>query len=81
MGDIVSNDQMEAAKKLRRFISKYFENKDLVLMGGYAQGQDPDLDKALSLWSDITKFLHQDEKETCEFNESVKKLIDLTSIA
>lgn len=80
MGDIVSNDHMEAAKKLRRFISKYFENKDLVLMGGYAQGQDPDLDKALSLWSDITKFLHQDEKETCEFNESVKKLIDLTSI-
>ena len=80
MGDIVSYDHMEAAKKLRRFISKYFENKDLVLMGGYAQGQDPDLDKALSLWSDITKFLHQDEKETCEFNDSVKKLIDLTSI-
>ena len=80
MGDIVSDAHVGAAKKLRRYISKYFENKDLVLMGGYAQGQDPDLDKALTIWPDIIKFLHQDDKESCEFNDSVKELIDLTSI-
>tara|TARA_B100000902_G_scaffold399339_1_gene469700 strand:- start:1270 stop:2628 length:1359 start_codon:yes stop_codon:yes gene_type:complete len=77
MGDLVSEDHLEAAKNLRRYISKYFENKDLVLMGGYSQGQDPDLDKALSLWPDITKFLHQDENEVCEFKVSIKKLVDL----
>ena len=47
-------------------------------MGGYSHGQDPDLDKALALWPDIIKFLHQDEREVCEFNDSKQKLIDLT---
>lgn len=80
MGDLVSQDHLGAAKNLRRYISKYFENKDLVLMGGYSQGQDPDLDRALSLWPNITKFLHQDENEVCEFKESTQNLIDLVGI-
>lgn len=78
MGDLVSKDHLSAAQNLRRYISKYFENKDLVLMGGYSHGQDPDLDKALALWPDIIKFLHQDEREICEFKDSKQKLIDLT---
>ena len=49
-------------------------------MGGYSQGQDPDLDRALSLWPNITKFLHQDENEVCEFKESTQNLIDLVGI-
>ena len=80
MGDLVSKDHLGAAKNLRRYISKYFENKHLVLMGGYSQGQDPDLDRALSLWPDITKFLHQDENELCEFKESTQNLIELVGI-
>ncbi len=80
MGELVSKDHLGAAKNLRRYISKYFENKDLVLMGGYSQGQDSDLDRALSLWPDITKFLHQDENEVCDFKESTQNLIDLVGI-
>ena len=63
MNDIVGEKQQNNAQTLRRYISKYNENRDLVLMGGYVQGQDPDLDKALALWPEIIKFLQQGEEE------------------
>lgn len=74
MNDIVEPTYQKNAQILRRYISKYYENRDLVLMGGYVQGQDPDLDKALALWPEITKFLQQDEKEICRFDTSQKQL-------
>ena len=46
-------------------------------MGGYVQGQDPDLDKALALLPEITKFLQQDENEICRLNSSQKQLKEL----
>ena len=53
MNDIVSQPQQKNAQILRKYLSKYNENRDLVLMGGYVQGQDPDLDQALALWPEI----------------------------
>ncbi len=77
MNDIVEPMYQNNAQILRRYISKYYENRDLVLMGGYVQGQDPDLDKALALWPEITKFLQQDENEICRFDSSQKQLKEL----
>ena len=77
MNDIVEPTYQKNAQILRRYISKYYENRDLVLMGGYVQGQDLDLDKALALWPEITKFLQQDENEICRFDSSQKQLKEL----
>ena len=77
MNDIVSTTQQFNAQTLRKYISKYFENRDLVLMGGYAQGQDPDLDKALNLWPEIVKFLQQNENEVCNFETSGTQLSEI----
>ena len=77
MNNIVSQPQQKNAQTLRKYLSKYNENKDLVLMGGYVQGQDPDLDQALALWPEILKFLHQDENEVCDFETSHDQLSKL----
>ena len=77
MNNIVSQPQQKNAQTLRKYLSKYNENKDLVLMGGYVQGQDPDLDQALALWPEILKFLHQDENEVCDFETSHYQLSKL----
>ena len=77
MNNIVSQPQQKNAQTLRKYLSKYNENKDLVLMGGYVQGQDPDLDQALALWPEILKFLHQDETEVCDFEKSHDQLSKL----
>ena len=80
MNDIVSQPQQKNAQTLRKYLSKYNENKDLVLMGGYVQGQDPDLDQALALWPEILKFLHQDENEVCDFETSHDQLSKLLGV-
>ena len=80
MNDIVSQPQQKNAQILRKYLSKYNENRDLVLMGGYVQGQDPDLDQALALWPEILKFLHQDENEVCDFDASHDQLAKLLGV-
>ena len=40
MTDIVDPDLIKSSQILRKYISKYNENRDLILMGGYVQGQD-----------------------------------------
>jgi len=77
MTDIVDDEQIKNSKRLRRLISKYQENKDLVLMGGYVQGQDQDLDTALGLWTDILTFLQQEQSEGNSYESACTSLSQL----
>ena len=77
MTDIVSPEQNRNANILRKYISKYYENKDLILMGGYVQGQDQDLDVAMQLWPSIVEFLKQEDGELASFSESEEYLKNL----
>ena len=80
MTDIVSTQHQKNAQILRKYLSKYNENRDLVLMGGYVQGQDHDLDQALALWPEISKFLQQSENEICDFDKSHDQLAKLIGV-
>ena len=64
MSEIVTPQQTEDAVMFRRLVSIYLENRDLILMGGYSQGQDPDLDVAVQLWPKLMSHIQQpyDEK-------------------
>ena len=59
MNDIVGPDQIQAAQYFRRLISLYIENRDLILMGGYAPGQDQDLDLAVQIWPKLMAHIQQ----------------------
>ena len=75
MSDIISPRQQAAAIRFRRLVSLYLENRDLMLMGGYQAGQDPELDLAVSLWPNLTAFIKQAPNESASFAESQKALI------
>ena len=78
MNDLCSKEHSVSARKLRKLISIYQENQDLLLMGGYIQGQDADLDMAVQLWPKIVSFLHQDQSESFSFSQTeelLKKLL------
>ena len=80
MTDIVSAEHSENSQILRKYISKYYENRDLILMGGYVQGQDPDLDTAMQLWPSIVEFLQQEDGELASYEDSVLELKKLIGI-
>ena len=79
MIDLISTEQAENAQKLRKLISIYQENQDLLLMGGYVQGQDADLDQAVQKWPDIVKFLHQDKHAKISFADANKMMSELVA--
>jgi flagellum-specific ATP synthase len=77
MDELCSQNHLDNARKLRKLISIYQENQDLLLMGGYIQGQDADLDLAVNLWPKIVSFLHQDKSDSFSFHETEQLLSKL----
>jgi flagellum-specific ATP synthase len=53
------------------------ENRDLMLMGGYAAGQDPELDLAIALWPKITAYIAQQANEPADYAACKQNLIEL----
>ena len=62
MNEIVDENHIGASIKFRELVTTYSENKDLLMMGGYTQGQDPVLDQAIAAWPKITEFIKQKSK-------------------
>ena len=77
MHDLASTAQREAASLFRRLSALYLENRDLILMGGYSQGQDADLDLAIKLWPHLTAHIHQPFDTKAVFDEAVTALLAL----
>ena len=77
MTDIVDPELIKNSQILKKYISKYNENRDLILMGGYVQGQDLDLDQAMQIWPNILQFLQQEDEEKCYFDKSAELLKNL----
>jgi flagellum-specific ATP synthase len=74
MSDIVTPDHARAAANLKRLWSAYEENRDLVLMGAYRDGGDPQLDEAIARRSEILDFVRQGQKERFDYTSSVLQL-------
>ncbi|MBM7555339.1 flagellar protein export ATPase FliI [Halanaerobacter jeridensis] len=79
MKDVTTEQHQEAANKLRETLATYEESKDLVNIGAYEEGSDPDLDYALSKLDQIYDFLQQGVKEKSSYEETVQHLIDIFS--
>ena len=77
MNEIVDNKHIEASIKFRQLVTTYNENKDLLMMGGYTQGQDQTLDQAISLWPKITEFIKQQENKKESFSSSSTELMEV----
>ena len=77
MTEIVSEEHITSSQMFRKLTSLYFENRDLLLMGGYSAGQDPDLDLAVQLWPQLLSLIQQPQTEKADFSSSSAALISL----
>ena len=77
MNEIIDETHIEYARVFRKLITLYLENRDLILMGGYTQGKDPDLDLAVSLWPNLTAHIRQLEGTPSTFQDSKEALLKL----
>jgi flagellum-specific ATP synthase len=74
MKEIVTPEHREWAAKMIKTLAVYREAEDLINIGAYADGSDPEIDFAKKMIGKMNAFLQQgmDEKET--FEESLRAL-------
>ena len=74
MVEVTSVEHQELAAKLRSALAAYTEAEDLINIGAYAHGSNPEIDEAIKLHPRITAFLQQGVNERSDFSETLAQL-------
>ena len=75
--EIADETWRDRIRKLKRLLSAYTSNRDLIAIGAYQRGNDPLVDDALALWPQILQFLGQDVAESADVEASRNALARL----
>ncbi|MEC9282151.1 MAG: FliI/YscN family ATPase [Bdellovibrionota bacterium] len=74
MNNIVDAQHMKNAMRLKEMLATYREAEDLINIGAYQQGTNPQIDQAINLYPSIIQFLKQGMGESTDFEHSVQIL-------
>ncbi len=77
MNEITDQKHQDYSKLFKKYLSLYFENRDLFLMGGYESGQDEEIDTAINLWPKLKEHIEQSENIEANFEQSKDNLIKI----
>ncbi len=69
---------MQAAL-LRRLMAVYARSEDLVRIGAYKPGSDPELDRALRAREAMRTFMTQDSKERNRLGDCIRRLAEVAA--
>ncbi len=81
MKDVVSDEHLQAADRVRHLLSAYQQSEDLISLGAYQSGSNPRTDVAIRLREPILKYLCQTVSQRVSFSDSVNQLRQLARLA
>ena len=74
MPNITGPDHLRSAQRLRHLYSRYQQSRDLISVGAYVTGSDPETDAAIERLPAIRQFLQQDLRESVNVATSIAQL-------
>lgn len=74
MSQIAAREHKQLAGKLKNVLATYNEAEDLINIGAYKSGSNPEIDYAINKIQAVNEFLKQDVDERFSFEETVKML-------
>ncbi len=77
MPKIADAVQLGHAREVKRMFGRQMRSRDLVAMGAYSPGSDPELDTALRVWPRVSAFLQQGPEDVLDQNASLAQLTAL----
>ncbi len=80
MAHFAGEAQQQLIARFRRVYSTYQQNKDLVAVGAYQPGSNPELDEAIDSWPAILEFLHQPADRCVTAEHSLAALAELFDV-
>ena len=77
MPQVVSEEHLMQARRVRQVYSTYQQNKDLITLGAYTRGTDPRVDLAINAEPAINALLQQGMKQVLPYDESLASMAQL----
>lgn len=79
MQQVTSEEHRDIAEQLRQLWAIYEDNRDLILLGAYKQGNDPLIDEAMAIRPELLKFLIQKPEETNSLKDTLERAKSLVT--
>ncbi|WP_414649151.1 flagellar protein export ATPase FliI [Dyella sp.] len=79
MPAVVTREHMRAAQRFRQVYSAYRQQRDLIAVGAYQKGSDPQVDHAIAMWPRLRDFLQQEVDAPMSLRDAIGSLEQLTA--
>ncbi|MDX3773748.1 flagellar protein export ATPase FliI [Chromatiaceae bacterium AAb-1] len=80
MPAVTSAEHQQLARQIKQLYASYQQSKDLIAIGAYVRGSDPQLDIAISLMPRINQFLQQGMHDIVPYDDSLQELTQLVPV-
>lgn len=77
MTELADSDHMQAARRVKQLLAAYQQSEDLISIGAYQAGSNPQVDVAVQLREAMLKYLQQNFPSAPTYTESVTDLVKL----
>lgn len=71
MVNLVKSSHLENIRRFKSLFSRYQRSRDLISVGAYAAGSDPQLDQAIAMYPKFEELLQQSLSQRAAFDDSV----------
>ena len=79
MPAVVQREHLRSAQRFRQVYSAYRQQRDLITVGAYQKGSDPQVDHAIAMWPKLRDFLQQEVDAPTTLNDAIVALETLTA--
>jgi FliI/YscN family ATPase len=81
MTDVTTSEHKRAREKAIRILANYRSSEDLINIGAYVKGSNPEIDEALKYIQNLNAFLRQRIEEGAKFEDTVERFVELMEIS
>jgi len=79
MTEVAGSEHIKTARRFKQLYSLYRQNSDLINIGAYVAGNNPELDEAIGMYGKLLAFLQQDMQQAINLPASIQALNSLFS--
>ncbi|MFJ1298826.1 flagellar protein export ATPase FliI [Pseudomonadota bacterium AL_CKDN230030165-1A_HGKHYDSX7] len=74
MTSLITPEQFGLVRRFKQVLSRYQRNRDLISVGAYVAGADPQLDDAIARYPRLEAFLQQNIEENVGYDDAILQL-------
>lgn len=74
MPQVVGAEHMQRAQQFKQLYSSYRQNQDLISVGAYSRGSDPQIDEAIAMFPALQQLMRQGMNDAVNWQQSQQRL-------